>query len=127
MPPEEQQILPGVPPAPPKPVSFSISSINLFTKCSAAWYFRYVMRLNSPQRSYMMFGSSLHAGIAHSYRKKITSQMDLPLAEVKEFFSADWDYQKGKILVEPGEDLPKMKDEGIKLLEIYQTEVAPKI
>lgn len=127
MPTERQQPLPGIPSASPAPTSFSISAINLYLKCPAAYYYRYIMGLRTPPRSYMMFGTSLHAGIAHSYRKKIESQQDLPLGEVKEFFSADWDYQKGKILWEPGEDASKLKDEGVKLLEIYQTEVAPKI
>ena len=119
--------LPGIPVPPPAPPAFSISKINLYLKCPAAYYFRHVLGLRTPPRSYQVFGTSLHAGIAHNYRKKMETQMDLPLGQVQEFFSADWDYQRGKILWEPGEDAGKMKDEGIKLLEVYQARVAPAI
>lgn len=119
--------LPGLPPAPKPPEAFSVSKINLYLKCPAAYYFRYVMGVRTPSKSYMVFGTSLHAGIAYNLRKKIDSQVDLPLSEVQEFFSADWSYQKGQVLWEPGENPGKMKDEGVALLELYHTEVAPTI
>lgn len=121
-----QPNLQGIEP-PPAPLAFSISKINQYLKCPAAYYFRYVQNIRTPPRSYLMLGTALHAGIAHNYRKKMESQADLPLSEVKEFFSADWDYQKGNVLWEPGEDAGKMKDEAVAMLEVYQTQVAPKI
>ena len=123
----EQPALPGVPPPPPAPESFSVSKINLFLKCGAAYYYRYILGLRTPPRSYMVFGTSIHAGIAHNYRRKIESQADLPLSEVQEFFSADWNYQRGQILWESGENHGKMKDEGVQLLELYHTQVAPTV
>jgi len=127
MPTDQQHILPGVPPLAPAPEKFSVSKINMYLKCPASYYFRYVLGLKSPPRSYQVFGTAIHAGIAHNYRKKMESQQDLPLGEVKEFFAADWAFQKDQVLWEPDEKPDKMLDEGIKLLEIYQTDVAPKI
>ncbi|OGR47073.1 MAG: hypothetical protein A2X40_07695 [Elusimicrobia bacterium GWC2_65_9] len=75
----------------------------------------------------MAFGTSLHAGIAHNYRQKIESRQDLPVGEVKEFFAADWEHQKGQVAWEPDENPGKMMDEGAALLEIYQSKIAPKI
>ena len=123
----EQQSLHAIPPPPPAPLAFSISKVNQYLKCPAAYYFRYVMNVRTPPRSYQAFGTALHAGIAHNYRRKIESQMDLPISEVKEFFSADFDFQKGNVLWEKGEDPGRLKDEGTALLDIYQTQVAPKI
>lgn len=125
----EQQALPGIKPPEESPelASLSVSKINQFLRCGLAYYFRHVVGLRTPPRSYQVFGTSLHAGIAHNYRKKMESQLDLPLGEVQEFFSADWDYQKGKVLWESGESPDAMKDEGMKILSIYHGQIAPKI
>lgn len=118
---------PGTNGASTEPLAFSVSKINLYLKCPAAYYFTYVMGVKPPPRSYQVFGTSLHAGIAHNYRKKMETQLDLPLSEVQEFFSADWEHQRSQVLWEPGEDPGKMKDEGVSLLQIYQSQVAPNI
>jgi hypothetical protein len=74
-----------------------------------------------------MLGTATHAAIEHNYRKKKESRVDLPLAEVQEFYSANFDYLKGRVLWERGEIPGKIKDDGVKMVELYHTEVAPRI
>ena len=123
-PPTESAASPAKPARPP---SFSVSQIKLYLRCPAAYMFRYVQGLVPPSTSAQMLGTAVHSGIELNYRKKIETRRDLPLEQVKEFYSASFDYLKGKVLWERGEVPGRFKDDGVRMLSLYQTEVAPRV
>jgi len=107
--------------------SFSVSKLKCYLRCPAVYYYRYILGLHAPPTSNMMLGSAVHAAIEFNYRKKLESGKDLPLGDVKEFFTANFNYSKGQVLWEPGEVPGKVMDEGVRMLELYHTELAPTI
>ena len=109
------------------PESFSVSKLKCYLRCPAVYYYRYLLGLHPPPTSNMMLGTAIHGAIEQNYRKKKETRKDLPVSDVQELFSANFNYLKGQVLWEPGEVPGKIKDEGVKLLELYMTELAPKI
>lgn len=111
----------------PAQETFSVSKLKCYLRCPAVYYYRYILGLYPPPSSNMMLGTAIHGAIEHNFRKKKETHQDLPVSDVQEFFSANFNYLKGQVLWEPGEVPGKIKDEGVKLLELYLTELAPKI
>lgn len=116
----EQQLLPGVPPGENGGLkSLSASKIQTFLRCGAAYFFRYSLGLRSPPRGAQILGTAVHSGLEKNFRQKIQSQLDLPLAEITEFYSASFDFLKATVQWEKGEDSGKLKDDGVKMLQAY--------
>lgn len=120
MPTEQQQLLPGVPPGENGGLkSLSASKIQTFLRCGAMYFFRYSLGLKSPPRGAQILGSAVHSGLEKNFRQKIQSQMDLPLSEITEFYSASFDFLKPTAQWEKGEDSGKLKDDGVRILQAY--------
>jgi len=107
--------------------TFSVSKLKMYLRCPAAYYYRYVLGLRPPPTSHQMLGTAIHSAIEFNFRKKIETHEDLPLTEVQEFFTANFNYSKGQVLWEPGENPGKSLDEGVSMVTLYHTEAAPKI
>ena len=103
----------------------SVSQINTYTRCPAEYYFRYIEGVTAPLKPAMYKGSITHSGIEFNYRQKIDSRQDLPIEQVKEYTSAQFDERAEE--VEWDEDKGKAKDETLSLLELYHKEIAPSI
>ena len=43
----------------------SPSKLDLWSKCSAAFWFRYVMRIRKPGKVWLPQGTAVHAGVEH--------------------------------------------------------------
>lgn len=102
----------------------SPSQINTFLACPARYYFRYVMEMQAVRSGAMTRGSAIHKAIAYNYEQKMMTHTDLPVNEVKEFAAAEFEKQAGETNWQPDEQPGEVKDSTIKLLELYQREVA---
>lgn len=105
----------------------SPSQINMFLRCGAQYYFRYILGLKCPPKSAMTFGSSVDAGLNFNYSQKIQSRKDLKVNEVLDAYSTAFDLGKSETEWEKEEDPAEIKDTGIVLLKKYQDEIAPTI
>lgn len=104
----------------------SVSQVNTYLRCPAQYYFRYVLDIVIPPSASITKGKAVHAGIEYNYQQKIETKKDLPLNVVKDYTAATFiemavetDFQ--------GTDKGKELDSAVKLVELYQTEVAPNI
>lgn len=105
------------------------TGINTFLDCSAKFYFQEIEKVGVPNKSYLAFGTSIHKTIAINYSQKIESKIDLSIEEAKEIFSSTFEEEfqfvdKNDLQIEP---LGTIKDQGIRLIEKYQREVAPRV
>jgi len=73
----------------------------------------------------MMRGTCIHRSLAHNYLPKIESREDLPVEDVLDHFSTNFDEEAHITAWMPDEDKGKVKDGGARVLEHYQEIVAP--
>jgi len=115
----------------------SVSQISMFLRCPMQYEFRYIKGIKIPPAGAMIEGTAYHAAIANDlWNKKETGEL-LPDSEIGDVFSTSFDHQvKTKGLREDevweefeqidwqGEDPGQLKDEGIKLAQLYHNTVA---
>lgn len=102
----------------------SPSQINTYTKCPMSWYFRYAKGLKIPPSGAMTLGSAFHTGTGVNYSQKIESFEDMPVSDVLEVYSEDFDI-RAESTEWNSEDPGTTKDSGVQLLEKYQQVIAP--
>jgi hypothetical protein len=110
----------------------SPTQVNMFLRCPAQWYYRYVRGLKRPPSGAATLGSAtlgsaVDAGITHNYLQKIETHQDLVLDEVLDAFSTDFEARKTETLWEAEEEPNKVKDDGVRVLSLYHKEAAPKV
>lgn len=105
----------------------SPTQVNMFLRCPAQWYYRYVRGLKRPPSGAATLGSAVDSGITHNYRQKIESHQDLALDEVLDAFSTDFEARKSETLWGPEEKPSQVKDDGARVLSLYQGDVAPTV
>ena len=110
-----------------KPEHLSASQVNTYLTCPLQHFWRYHKHRKIPPKSAMSLSKSLHFGIEGNYRQKVESHQDLPLDDVLDKFSTDFDFRKHETLWAKDEKPPKVKDEGVWLLSLYHQTVAPKV
>lgn len=103
----------------------SPSQINMYLRCPAQYYFRYVEGLILPPRAAMTRGTAVHRGIEANYRQKIESHEDMSLTEVQDITAAIFDELAEN--TEWDEDRGKTKDAAIQLIGVYHEELAPTV
>lgn len=76
-----------------------------------------------------MQGRTWHSAVELNYSQKVTSEKDLPVAEVREFFANRFDIATNSedIQYKEGETPAKLKDQGIKITVCHHETVAPKV
>ena len=105
----------------------SPTQVNMFLRCPAQWYYRYVRGLKRPPSGAATLGSAVDAGITHNYQQKIETQEDLSLDDVLDAFSTDFEARKPDTVWEPNEEPGEVKDDGVRVLSVYHKEAAPKV
>jgi CRISPR/Cas system-associated exonuclease Cas4 (RecB family) len=105
----------------------SPTQVNMFLRCPAQWYYRYVRGLKRPPSGAATLGSAVDTGITHNYLQKIETHQDLVLDEVLDAFSTGFEARKTETLWEAEEEPNKVKDDGVRVLSLYHKEAAPKV
>jgi len=102
----------------------SATQLGMFSRCQASWAFRYLDGLKIPPKAKMMRGTCIHRSLAHNYLPKIESHEDLPVDDVLDCYSTNYD-EESHVVEWSGEDAGKMKDAGVGVVRKYQEEIAP--
>ncbi len=105
----------------------SQSRIAMYLKCPRQYYYAYCERLFSPPGAALTVGNSFHGAIRVNYEQKVGSHEDLPVTDVLDAFSSEFDHRRHETLWFPDEEPGKVKDSGVAITEHYQTEAAPAI
>lgn len=104
----------------------SVSQINSYLRCPAQYYFSYVRGIKMPPTKALTVGKVVHSAIEQNYKQKMESGVDLPIEVVRDIAAEE--FNKQVQFTDWGDDDPgKVKDETIRMVELYHTEVAPGI
>ena len=119
---------------------FSYSQLNQFTMCQKRYEFNYIENIKMPINGDMVRGDAYHKAIAHAYTNIIIYKEKPGIDEVLGVYSDTWDKRlQDRMVIDEGEkieipavdfkgkDPGKMKDEGIRLVNIYYNTIIPKI
>jgi len=105
----------------------SPSQVLMLQRCPAQWYYRYKMGLKVPPSAAMSLGSSVDTGISHNYEQKVESHEDMPLDDVLDAFSTDFEDRKDETAWDKDEKPGEFKDDGARVIKKYQVELAPTV
>ena len=105
----------------------SVSQVNMFKNCPRQYYYAYVMGMKRKPNSNLTFGSAFHSTAEVNYKQKVDSHEDLPVKEVQEIWSDEFDRRVPETVFEEGEKPGAIKDEGVAAVEVYMVDFAPKI
>ena len=104
---------------------FSQSSLNMFIRCPAQFMFRYIQGIKIPPSGAMTLGSTVDHSLDFNYKYKIDKREDRKVEEILEFFADDFDKEIQDTELKDEEDKGKIKDSGVKVIGLYQEEIAP--
>lgn len=105
----------------------SVSQINMYLRCPAQYYFRYVQGMIIPPKSALTKGKAVHKGQEVNYKQKIDTHEDIKLTDLQEVVSTEFETLAPETEWMPEEDPGKIKDETISLASLYHTEIAPTV
>lgn len=105
----------------------SVTQMAMFLRCPRQYRFRYLEGFKVPPRASMVRGSSFHKANETNLVQKIETKRDLPIDEVKEVFSSEFDARVQEVELQPDENAGEIKDAGLQLVEAYHTQLSPKV
>ncbi len=106
----------------------SKSSISLYLRCPEKFRRRYIERETEPIGVPMMLGGAIGAAESRNFQEKITSGVDLPLADVLDFYDGEWSERVNMEEVDwAGVKPGAAKDQGVALTTCYHTTAAPDV
>ena len=105
----------------------SVTQLKMYLRCPLQYYLRYVCGLKMPPTGSLTLGRTVHGTLEENYRQKIKSHQDLPLQQIEDIFSQRWDQEAQLTLFEDGEKPGQLKDDGIRLLDPYHRNIAPRV
>lgn len=103
----------------------SPTQLNMYLRCPAQYYFRYIEGLVIAPNAAMTKGWTVHKGIEENYKQKIETKKDMRLEDILEFTATVFEEKAEE--TEWDEDKGKTKDEAIQLISLYHTSVAPTV
>ena len=113
----------------PEKKHLSATQISMFLRCPRQFYYRYIEGKKRPPTGAMMQSKVWHKTVEQNYRQKTTSEKDLPLNDMREFFAEEYDQtlKTEEIAFESNEDPGELKDEGVAITTAHHALIAPKV
>lgn len=103
------------------------SEIKAFLTCGISWAFRYVDKIRMPSSAAATIGNVVDTGISANLAQKVTSGADIPLEQVLDICSEDFE-KRAQETVWDEEDKPgPAKDAALSVLKFHHLNVAPQI
>ena len=124
--------------------TISNSQLGQWIRCPRQWEFRYVKGLKVPPGGAAVQGTAYHGGLKENFKYKIHTGVDMPLADVQDAFNTHWTAETTNPREETDDDVDaepisdkvvlwddknpgELKDEGLRLLQLYHTSIAPSV
>jgi hypothetical protein len=101
----------------------SKSQLGLYLRCPYAYYCRYCLGIKKPPSASILMGKSFDIAINLDYNNKIKTGHNEKASVIKDCFAEAFDTDKGNTAFEPDEQPDKMKDAGVKTIEVFQQEI----
>lgn len=102
------------------------SEIQTFLKCGKQWEFRYVQKIRTPPKAALTLGGAVDVGVSHNLAQKVQSKTDLPLNDVLDAFSSEFDSRAPETEWDES-DAGAQKDMGAMLVRAHHMNLAPLI
>lgn len=111
----------------------SFTQLNMLLRCGEQYRRRYIQKEIIAPSGSMIRGRSCHKSEEVNFRQKIKTNLDLPVEQVKDIFSDEWEMGKYQIQWteeelngnSPQKVEGNFKDSGIGLIQIYHAQLAP--
>ena len=105
----------------------SFSQISLYQSCAKAYEYRYILGETTSPVMAMALGKAVHKALEVNYEQKVTSHKDLPVKQVLDAFSTEYDEQVPLTSDVSSKDKGKIKDLAAKFVKKYQYVYAPHV
>ncbi len=105
----------------------SPSQIAMYLKCSLQYFFRYHEGIKIPPKGIMTQSNCIHRAVETNFKQKIVTFLDLPISDVLDDFSTEFDERKHDTAWYEDEKPAAFKDQGYNLLGAYQEIISPTI
>lgn len=113
----------------------SHTQINMLLKCGIQYEFRYINGVVAPPSASLVRGKCGHTTLEKNFRQKIETKQDLPVEEMKDTFSDEWEKSKYGIVwkkkeignLSPSKAGGLFKDTGIALVSKFHENLSPLI
>jgi hypothetical protein len=101
----------------------------MFLRCPRQYEFRYIEGLKIPPSGAMVQSRVWHETLENNYKQKITSDTDLPLPDMQEYFAARYDEVLGneEVTFEEDENPARLKDQGVSIVSAHHKIIAPRV
>lgn len=103
----------------------SVSQIKMYLHCPAQYYFHYVKGIQVPPKGSMVLGKAVHKALEYYFGHKLFLGKEPPLGDVLDVFSDYFDREKIGAVWD--EEAGAAKDDGVGLIKLYISELAPSI
>jgi hypothetical protein len=101
----------------------SKTQISMYLKCPFSYYCRYVMGIKKPPSASILMGKSFDTAVNLDYNNKIKTGRNEKASVVKDCFAEAFDADKGNTAFLADEKPEKLKDLGVKTIEVFQKEI----
>lgn len=108
--------------------SLSVSSVNTLRRCSLLWRFRYIDSVYLPATGPQIAGLAVGAAASASYQNEIDTGEKLPLPDVLDCYSDEFDELSNRQEVDWQDEKPgELKDSAARSLSVYCEKLAPQV
>jgi len=104
----------------------SVTQIKMFLQCPLKYFFRYKKGIEVKPNSALTMGRVVHKAIEEYYKKKM-KEGRASVEDIKSLFSQFWEADSWETDFKKDESPGELKDEGVRLVEKYVEEIAPKV
>ncbi|MBF0607416.1 MAG: PD-(D/E)XK nuclease family protein [Magnetococcales bacterium] len=107
----------------------SYSQISMFLKCPRQYEYRYMQGIKCLPSGAMKQSSAFHETAEVNYKQKVYSETDMPLTDMLEVFSDRFDeiFTSEEIVLDEGTTQDKLKDQGVEIVKVHHTNIAPTV
>lgn len=113
----------------------SHTQINMLLKCGIQYEKRYIDGMIAPPSASLVRGKCGHKTLEKNFRQKIETKQDLPVEEIADTFSDEWERNKYEIVwkkkeigdLSPAKAGGMFKDTGIALVKKFHADLSPTI
>jgi RecB family exonuclease len=95
------------------------------------YFFRYIEKVPSQKNLALAFGSAVHLTLQKNYSQKMQTKRDLPIDEIKDSFSDNYDTETADVsrkeIIDANTSEGSVKDNGIHLIKLYHQQISPRI
>lgn len=108
-------------------VVYHQSTLKTFLMCGLRYEFEYVQKMKRPSGSAATIGTCVDTAVSFNQAQKVTSGVDLPLSDVLDVLSQEFEARRTETAWTPEDDQGEAKDSAVAILKLHHEILAPKI